>query len=75
MQLQLDVPAVFRHLGGKPAEVEAGLKNMGFAPIGAKSMQKWRERKMIPMPRWLELEDLARANGKPLVLSQFVIRS
>lgn len=71
---RLNVPAVIKHLGGVNALVQVAHKH-GLSSYSPKMIEKWRERGVISMTRWIELMALAEAEDNRLDLTAFLIRS
>jgi DNA-binding transcriptional regulator YiaG len=68
---QLDVKAVIRRFGGR-TELWRRLTAMNHS-ISVKTIEKWTERSSIPSSQLLVLMALAKKEGKPLVIADYVI--
>jgi hypothetical protein len=71
--MKINVTKVITRLGGVP-QIVADL-SARFGPDNtptAKAIEKWRERGIIPMSRWLQLHELAKSGGYKLQLEKFV---
>jgi hypothetical protein len=62
MNNRIDVPHVIQQFGGV-AELTRLYCRKYPKGITVKAVEKWRERGIIPMRRWLDLENLARWEG------------
>ena len=69
----IDVKALIAHFDGVTNLVALAAKH--GVPLTAKAVEKWRERRSVPMDRWLELVaiDAARVRGRRLTLESFLI--
>lgn len=70
--LSMEVGRVIWHFGG-PTPLVKALNDIGAVQITVKALQKWRERGVIPMDRWLELMILSKSMNKSLNLNEFLI--
>jgi hypothetical protein len=68
---RLNVAKVLTHFGGVDALVQLAHQH-GLTAYNKKLIQKWRERKSIPMERWLELRALSETQDKVLYLTPFL---
>lgn len=66
----MNVVKLFKDLGGADAILQ-GLRANGHQ-ITAKGIEKWRERKAVPMARWMQLVELAKP--RRLTLSRYMIK-
>ena len=72
---RLDVAAVLAVFGDSNTDVVAKLRTAGIDSIGVKAVDKWSERGVIPMARWLELVHTAKFMGRALPLENYLIWS
>lgn len=72
MTLRLDAYKIVQRFGGR-SELWRRLDARGHH-VSLKTIEKWMERDSIPSHRLLVLMDLAKAEGKPLVLDDYVLR-
>lgn len=73
--MKINVTKVLTALGGS-AQIVEGLEAR-FGPsesLSEKAVEKWRERGIIPMHRWLQLIELAKTAGIKLQLDKFLIQ-
>lgn len=68
----LDVPRVIDRFGGR-TQLHSRLVREGH-DVSIKMLEKWRERGRIPANWIVELIRLARAEGKPLDLNDYLVR-
>lgn len=73
MNLRLDAKKIVHRFGGR-IELWRRLEAKGHH-ISVKTIEKWMERESIPSNRLLVLMDLAKQEGKPLVLDNFVLNN
>jgi hypothetical protein len=73
--MKINVTKVITRLGGVAQIVGALSARFGsHATPTEKAVEKWRERGIIPMSRWLQLHELAKASGIKLQLEKFLTR-
>lgn len=66
----MNVAKLIKDLGGVEA-IRSGLLEMGI-DISVKTIEKWRERQIVPMPRWIQLNELYRkSKNRDLKLSNY----
>ena len=63
MSKKINIKKLITDLGG-PDAIAAGLRSIGVSDITVKGVEKWRERKSIPMARWLELVEMVKRTEK-----------
>lgn len=68
---QLDVKAIIKRFGGR-TELWRRLNTNMRHSISVKTIEKWTERTSIPSSQLLILMELAKREGKPLVISEYV---
>jgi hypothetical protein len=68
---QLDVKAIIKRFGGR-TELWRRLNTTMRHSISVKTIEKWTERTSIPSSQLLILMELAKREGKPLVISEYV---
>lgn len=69
---RLDAKGIVQRFGGR-SELWRRLAKHGHN-ISVKTIEKWQERNSIPTARLLVLLDLARKEGKPLDVENYVIK-
>jgi len=67
----LDVKAIIHRFGGR-TELWRRMNNTMRHSISVKTIEKWTERNSIPSSRLLILIELAKREGKPLIISEYV---
>jgi len=68
---QLDVKAIIKRFGGR-TELWRRLNTTMRHSISVKTIEKWTERTSIPSSQLLILMELAKREGKPLIISEYV---
>jgi hypothetical protein len=68
---QLDVKAIIKRFGGR-TELWRRLNITMRHSISVKTIEKWTERTSIPSSQLLILMELAKREGKPLIISEYV---
>lgn len=69
---RLDAKRIVQRFGGR-SELWRRLEKHGHH-VSVKTIEKWQERNSIPTARLLVLMDLARKEGKPLNVEDYVIK-
>lgn len=70
---KINVKKLIEHFGGAAA-LESAMAAHGIEDCTIKAIEKWRERGRLPMPRWLQLVEMERSNGKKLPMERFIER-
>ena len=68
---QLDVKAIIKRFGGR-TELWRRLNGVMRHSISVKTIEKWTERNSIPSSRLIIMMELAKKEGQPLIISEYV---
>jgi len=71
---RIDIPKLIADLGGAGA-ICLKLQAIGVEDITIKGVEKWRERRSLPMGRWLQLVEMVnRTERRELKMDDYLIK-
>lgn len=68
----LNVSAIVEYFGG-PDEVATAFKKHGLVPLTSFAVKQWMHRQRIPLQRQLDLQALAKKQGRALDLTRYFL--